>query len=98
MLFQVQVTVRVPHDADMAKIKALSAEEIELAKALQRAGKWLHIWRIAGKWANISVFNVDSTDELHGILSSLPLFPYMEIEVTALCRHPASIEDEQPAG
>jgi muconolactone D-isomerase len=97
MLFQVQITVRIPHDADLAKIKALSAEEIELAKVLQRKGKWLHIWRIAGKWANISVFNVDSTDELHAILSSLPLFPYMEIEVTALCRHPASIEDEQPA-
>jgi muconolactone D-isomerase len=92
MLFQVRITVRVPPDADMAKIKALSADEIERAKALQRAGKWLHIWRIAGKWANISVFRVDSTDELHEILSSLPLFPYMEIEVTALCRHPASVE------
>ena len=97
MLFQVQIIVRVPHDADMAKIGALSATEIERAKALQRAGKWLHIWRIAGKWANISIFNVDSTDELHEILSSLPLFPYMEIAVTALCRHPASIEDVQPA-
>lgn len=93
MLFQVRITVRVPHDADMAKIKALSADEIERAKALQRSGKWLHIWRIAGRWANISIFNVDNADELHEILSSLPLFPYMEIDVTALCRHPASIED-----
>lgn len=97
MLFHVQITVRVPPEADMEKIRALSAEEVERAKALQRAGKWLHIWRIAGKWANISIFNVDSTDELHGILSSLPLFPYMDIEVTALCRHPASIDDPQPA-
>jgi muconolactone D-isomerase len=97
VLFQVQITVQVPHDADMAKIKALSTDEIELAKGLQRAGKWLHIWRIAGKWANISIFNVETTDELHEILSSLPLFPYMEIAVTALCRHPASIEDVKPA-
>lgn len=89
MLFQ----VRIPHEADMTKIKALSADEIERAKALQLSGKWLHIWRIAGRWANVSIFNVDSTDELHEILSSLPLFPYMEIDVTALCRHPASIED-----
>jgi muconolactone D-isomerase len=97
MLFQVQIIVRVPHNADMAKIGALSATEIERAKALQRAGKWLHIWRVAGKWANISIFDVDSIDELHEILSSLPLFPYMEIAVTALCRHPASIEDARPA-
>ena len=93
MLFQVRMTVRVPHDADMVTIKALSANEIEQAKALQRAGKWQHIWRIAGMWANISIFSVDSTDELHEILTSLPMFPYMQIEVTALCRHPASIAD-----
>ena len=92
MLFQVQIVVHIPHGADMATIKALSMEEIEIAKTLQRAGKWLHIWRIAGKWANISIFSVGDTDELHEILSSLPLFPYMEIEVTALCRHPASVE------
>lgn len=94
MLFQARITVRLPSGADMEKIQALSAEEIELAKGLQRAGKWLHIWRVAGKWANISVFDVESVDELHTILTSLPLFPYMEIEVTVLCRHPASIEGE----
>jgi muconolactone D-isomerase len=33
--------------------------------------------------------------ELHEILTSLPVYPYMEIKVTALCAHPASIEDEQ---
>lgn len=97
MLFQAKITVRVPPGTDMEKIKALSSEEIELAKGLQRTGKWLHIWRIAGKWANISVFDVDSVDELHNILTSLPLYPYMEVEVTALCRHPASIEGETAA-
>ena len=92
MLFQVQITVRVPHDADKNEIRSLSETEIELARTLQRQGKWLHIWRIAGKWANTSIFNVDDADELHDILSSLPLYPYMEIEVIALSRHPASIE------
>ena len=92
MLFQVQITVRAPHSVDKEEIRALSAAEVKLAKRLQREGKWLHIWRIAGKWANTSIFEVNDADELHDILSSLPLFPYMEIEVTALSRHPASIE------
>lgn len=91
MLFQVQITIQVPHGSDKKEIEALSATEIEYAKELQRQGKWLHIWRIAGKWANISIFDVDDTDELHQILSSLPLFPYMSIKVVALCSHPASI-------
>ena len=94
MLFQVQIVIRAPHDVDNEEIRALSAAEVKLAKRLQREGKWLHIWRIAGKWANTSIFKVNDADELHDILSSLPLFPYMEIDVTALSRHPASIELE----
>jgi len=92
MLFQVQITVRPPHSVDKEEIRALSAAEVKLVKQLQREGKWLHIWRVAGKWANTSIFEVNNADELHDILSSLPLFPYMEIEVTALSRHPASLE------
>jgi muconolactone D-isomerase len=30
-------------------------------------------------------------DELHAILDSLPFYPYMNIEVVALCRHPGAI-------
>ena len=95
MLFHVEIVVQIPHDVDSEKIKALSAAEVERAKTLQRDGKWLHIWRIVGQWANISIFNVNDGAELHEILTSLPLYPYMEIKVTALCAHPASIEDEQ---
>ena len=28
------------------------------------------------------------------ILSALPLFPFMEMRITALCRHPSSIRDD----
>ena len=94
MLCYVEIVVRIPHDVDSEKIKVLSAAEVERAKTLQREGKWLHIWRIVGKWANISVFNVKDGAELHEILTSLPLYPYMEIKVIALCTHPASIENE----
>ena len=61
MLFQVAMTIRIPHDADQVKIKHLSAAEIELARKLQHDGKWRHIWRVAGKWANISIFDVTAT-------------------------------------
>lgn len=95
MLFQVEIVVQIPHDLDSEKIKDLGAAEVERAKTLQREDKWLHIWRIVGKSANISIFNVMDGAELHEILTSLPLYPYMKIKVIALCTHPASIEDEQ---
>jgi muconolactone D-isomerase len=97
LLCHVETVVQIPHDVDPEMIKALSAAELERARMLQREGKWVHIWRVVGKWASISVFNVNDGAELHEILASLPLYPYMKIKVTVLCTHPASIEDEQQA-
>jgi muconolactone D-isomerase len=93
MLFHVTMTVRIPLDADPDKIGHLSEREHARAAELQRQGKWLHLWRVVGKYANVSIFRVESPAELHEILGSLPLHPYMEAEVTALCRHPGSLAD-----
>ncbi|MEY4721138.1 MAG: Muconolactone Delta-isomerase [Pseudomonadota bacterium] len=91
MLFMVRMDVHVPHHLSAAEFDALKAVEKARAEDLQRAGKWLHLWRIAGQYANISVFDVSDAGELHDIMMSLPLFPFMSIEVTALCRHPSAI-------
>jgi muconolactone D-isomerase len=91
MLFHVAIAVRIPHDVDPDMVKQLGAREHQRAAELQQQGKWLHLWRVAGKWANVSIFKVESPSELHEILASLPLRPYMEVEVTALCRHPGSL-------
>ena len=91
MLFHVKMTVKLPLDMDPARAATLKAEEKELAQRLQREGSWRHLWRIAGHYANYSVFDVPSVEALHDTLMQLPLFPYMEIEVDGLCRHPSSI-------
>jgi muconolactone D-isomerase len=83
--------VRVPHDIDPARFDALKALEKDRAQALQREGKWRHLWRIAGAYANISVFDVADHDELHAILATLPLFPFMDIAVMPLARHPSAV-------
>ena len=91
MLFHVRIAVRVPPDLDGAKVTELSEREHKRAAELQGKGKWLHLWRVAGQWANISIFKVDSPAELHDILESLPLRPYMDVEISALCKHPGSL-------
>ena len=62
-----------------------------LFRCWQRDGTWRHLWRIVGEYANISIFDVESSDKLHELLTSLPLFPFMQIKVTPLCRHPSAI-------
>ncbi|MEI9929462.1 MAG: muconolactone Delta-isomerase family protein, partial [Rhizomicrobium sp.] len=91
MLFHVMMTVRIPHDADPDKIRCLSEQEHQRAAELQRQGKWLHLWRVAGKYVNVSVFDVESPAELHEILESLPLRPFIKTDVNALCRHPGAL-------
>jgi muconolactone D-isomerase len=92
MLFHVLMNVRIPRDVDAEQLKILSAQEHERAKVLQEQRKWLHLWRVAGKFANVSIFDVESPAELHEVLNSLPLYPFMEVEVTALCRHSGALE------
>lgn len=94
MLFHVKMTVKLPLDMDPAKAARIKADEKELAQRLMREGKWRHLWRIAGQYANYSVFDLESVQELHDTLMQLPLFPYMEIEIDALCRHPSSIRED----
>ncbi len=94
MLFHVQMDVRLPHDMPIERADALKKTERERAHELQTSGKWRHLWRIAGRYANVSIFDVTSVEELHDILSTLPLFPFMQISVSPLCRHPSSIRDD----
>ena len=92
MLYHVRMDVHPPHGIDPAVFDRLKAEEKARAQDLQREGKWVHLWRIAGEYSNISVFDVADHDELHTILSALPLFPFMDVLVTPLARHPSAIE------
>jgi muconolactone D-isomerase len=94
MLFQVEMDVQIPPELAPDTVEQLKKTERERAQQLQQSGKWRHLWRVAGRYANVSIFDVDSNEELHDVLATLPLFPFMRIEVTPLCRHPSSIRDD----
>jgi len=94
MLFQVQMDVNIPYDLPAERVEALKKAERERAEELQRSGTWRHLWRHAGRYANTSIFDVESVQALHDLLSALPLFPFMKINVTPLCRHPSSIHSD----
>lgn len=91
MLFLVHMSVYLPQDMPAEQAAQIKLLEKTYSQDLQRSGKWPHIWRIVGEYANYSVFDVASNDELHLLLSGLPLFPFMQIKVTALAAHPSAI-------
>mgnify|MGYP003109461319 CR=1 FL=1 len=94
MLFQVEMDVNIPLDFDPEEAAAIKAREKAYSQGLQESGKWRHIWRVAGQYSNLSIFDVESSEELHGILMGLPLYPFMTMRVTALCRHPSSVRED----
>jgi muconolactone D-isomerase len=93
MLFKVEMTVRLPADMPAAQQDEIKRIERDYAQKLQDSGQWRHLWRVAGQYANVSIFDVSSVEELHQLLTGLPLFPYMSMGVVPLCRHPSSIRE-----
>ena len=91
MLYLVRMDVNLPVDMPAARADEIKAREKAYSQQLQRDGKWPHLYRVVGEYANYSIFDVESNDELHTLLSALPLFPYMKIDVTPLAKHPSSI-------
>lgn len=83
--------VNLPDSIPAERANKLKADEKALALKLQQSGKWKSLWRIVGQYANISIFDVESNDELHQLLSSLPLYPFMQIVVTPLAQHPSAL-------
>lgn len=91
MVYVVEMDVRIPESWSEEKLADVLAREKECSQKWQSSGKWKYLWRVAGKYSNISVLEVESPDELHQIISSLPLFPYMTIKVTSVCKHPNAV-------
>ena len=67
MLYCVHMDVRLPPGTDPALFDRLDAEEMARLQALGRSGKRRQLWRVAGRQANISVFDVAGRDELPAI-------------------------------
>lgn len=91
MLFQVRMDINIPLNEDINKVNEMKVAEKVYGQSLQRSGKWLHIWRVTGQYANISIFDVADNEELHQILLNLPLYRYMTIEIVPLNQHPSKI-------
>ncbi|MDE8670961.1 muconolactone Delta-isomerase [Pseudarthrobacter sp. H3Y2-7] len=92
MLYLVRMDVNLPLDMSQERADAVKSQERKYSQQLQRDGRWVHLWRVVGEYSNYSVFDVSDNDELHELLSGLPLFPYMDMKVTPLAKHPSAVD------
>lgn len=85
--YLVRIRNNWPVDGDPARKAELGAAESARAAELAESGILLRLWRIAGRRENVGLWAAESNDELHAALSSLPYFPWLDIDVTPLASH-----------
>jgi muconolactone D-isomerase len=90
MLFLLNIVVRFDATLDQAARHDLLAKEQAIARAHLAAGRLRHIWRTPAQQGNWSIWEVADPTQLHDIVSSLPLYPWMTLSVHALADHPVS--------
>jgi muconolactone D-isomerase len=88
MEFLVHITIELPPHISPEERQALYAAESNRAAELAGQGTLVRLWRVPGRTANYGLWRAVGATELHDALISLPLWPYMDIDVIPLARHP----------
>jgi muconolactone D-isomerase len=90
--FLVRIRVRWPQDGDPVLREKLTQAERERVRELFAAGDLLRIWRVPGRWENVTLWSTADSSSLDDRLRTLPLFPWLDITVEALADHPSDLE------
>ena len=66
------------------------AERAHAAK-LAEQGHLVRMWRVPGRRENWGLWRAKDATEMHSILASLPIFPWMDIKLHPLAEHPVDL-------
>lgn len=77
---------------DPGQREELLAAEAAYARSMIDAGVIVRIWRVPGRTASIGIWSAPDATALHDRLAALPLYRWLDIQVTALGRHPLEPE------
>ncbi len=86
MEFLVSIKIGPVSGNEDSATKLYAAESIR-AKELADLGIIRRLWRVPGQKANWGLWEAQDATALHEAISSLPLYPYMDVEVHPLARH-----------
>jgi muconolactone D-isomerase len=98
MLFMVHIKVDLPTDWTPEKISEVYVAETERGMQMMREKKVLRGWRIVGEMANYSIWQAETLEDLHANLQSLPLWRFMDVDVTPIIKHPTTEAYEKRFG
>lgn len=87
MEFLVNIRISWPLSITEEEKAAINKREVERAAELASQGHLVRMWRVPGRLENWGLWKAADPTELHAILTSLPVWPFMSIDVHALAKH-----------
>jgi muconolactone D-isomerase len=88
MEFLLRIEVTWPADGDPAEKGQRIKAEAARARELAEAGIIKRVWRIPGRWANWGLWEAPDATVIHQAVTSLPMWPFLDVEVIPLAAHP----------
>lgn len=88
MEFLVHTHLVRPAAATDSDVADLMAAERARGAELMAAGTIKRLWREPGKWGAWVLYEAPDATALHAAITSLPLFPWMTVDVHPLAQHP----------
>jgi muconolactone D-isomerase len=70
----------------------LAVKQVETLMSYKQQGKILAGGVMAGRRGSYAICDVDSNEELQGLVAQLPMFPFIEVELTPLTNYEHALE------
>jgi muconolactone D-isomerase len=88
MEFLVRGRQYLPHDMDPSERQSIIAAEGRRAQELADEGVLKRIWRVPGQRGSWTLWDIEDATALHAKLESLPIYPWYDLVVEPLAKHP----------
>jgi muconolactone D-isomerase len=98
MRFLLNIQAHLPGEWTAVQREELVHRETEHAAALMKKKVLRRIFRIVGQTANFSIWETETPEELHAVLRTLPMYPFLKITVTPIIKHPVEEHYEKTHG
>ena len=84
MLFLLQCEMKGAVPQPEEQFREIGKKNVETLMDYKKQGKVLAGGAIAGRKGSYAIFDVDSIEELQGLVVRLPMYPFMEVELIPL--------------
>jgi muconolactone D-isomerase len=86
--YLLRIEVTWPPDGDPEERERRIQAERARARELAEVGIIKRLWRIPGRWANWGIWEAPDATTLHEAVTSLPMWPYLDVDIQPLADHP----------